>query len=1493
MSIWDEDIADVATKVKKSIWDEEDIPVQDLSSVFEKPINQTLSIGNVPKNMPSIDKSIKRIITPVNEYIGKAPIGAEKTRTEISAQPKYIYGEKNAPLWASNGETDVSSEDVVGGIANMVAAESLIGKAPAMLAWGKRLAEAPLAKKVVGSALKGATELGGYQALFEAPQDKPLSEKVKATGEMALAGGVLSPIFSSIGYVMAKKAAGSVLSEAEKVLARYSDTLEKAPDTVIKNQSMLDELRNANAVVNEDEAYQSWLKANDMGEAKLDKPLPKALPPRRFEMPAIPEAEKPSPQIEFQGQLPAAKATLLLNKAPILLPESTKARKITEIPKKDRYNAVMENLRKLRNQPSFGIMAGGEEAPQGVRGVEELKKAYSANPTFEKVVGQTYNIDFPFSEVFANKNPKSGMWELIDKETGRVLTKQNTLKDINKFALQVGDDFKAMGQEKALSLKAGLPKVPDSGYYRVKPFSAPSLPESKGIEPLMQEAKKYKTAEEFIKSQQPVNVKFKSALQNKDYMGGHEAPMAEDINAPIWDLTGKYTGNKLYPEDVYSSNASRLYSSGMDYDPQAISILQSVKDRPNAKITIYRAVPKEVKGEINAGDWVTIVRDYAKDHGESNLGNNYKIVKKEVLARDLFTDANSIHEFGYDPQARLRGEEVPYDLIKKHIGSEKPNIYSAYLKEKTDIWNKANKGQGMGITPIDFNKATTPVKKAPYQAKNIIEQALLKPGETPKQAYEASKRATFKNSPGAVFGVEQYEDEQGNKKYRYNVGKGLVGLMATQQMRQATGIGIKDRYKMQLENLAELAKTPTKAKAKEFMKATFGGGVQGIVAGEKATEKVAPETAIQKVMQALKEAKPIRSEQEKLYSEERARRVAKMMAVGDKVKGEQGYFAQLGTQKGMLPKAQFTGIREKLTQGDVDSLFQKVQDTGILTPYEKLNAQTALTNLLGVQGGRVPTTGELDLLREIFPPEMIKSILDKRTLGLKIGDWVVEGLNLPRAIMATADLSAPLRQGIFFTSRPKQFIPALGKMFKYAFSEKAYQGAMEKIQARPSYLSMRENKLALTDMSKGVTNREEQFMSNLAEKIPVFGKLARGSNRAYTGFLNQLRADVYDDLLKTAKRDGVDIDKEFKDVAKFINSATGRGSFNNETAKKFLVATNSVFFSPRLIASRMNLLNPVYYATLQPFARKEALKSLLGFAGTAGAVLGLAKLGGADIGVNPASADFGKIKVGNTRYDTLGGFQQYLVALYRLLSGKMVSSTTGKEFNLGEDYKGTTRADIVQRFFEGKAAPIASLILNFVRGKNYSGGELDMPAEVTNRMIPMLAQDMYDLYKENGMSGIAMGIPGAFGVGSQTYGDLVPLEHKTPKGKPSVKFVQRPGLGEDIANKIRGIEVKPIAVKSLYDRVQEAKTRGDDLSQFKEEINKLSDEDYARYKKLKERDKRIETDTVKVKIIPIYKKVQELKEQGNLEEAKRIVNELSDTDYRVYKLLKGMDYRKL
>lgn len=55
------------------------------------------------------------------------------------------------------------------------------------------------------------------------------------------------------------------------------------------------------------------------------------------------------------------------------------------------------------------------------------------------------------------------------------------------------------------------------------------------------------------------------------------------------------------------------------------------------------------KYNINPGDWVTIIREYAVNHGKSHLNNEYKILTKTVKAKDIYTEGY-MEEWGYDPQ---------------------------------------------------------------------------------------------------------------------------------------------------------------------------------------------------------------------------------------------------------------------------------------------------------------------------------------------------------------------------------------------------------------------------------------------------------------------------------------------------------------------------------------------------------------------------------------------------------------------------------------------------------------------------------------------------------------------------------------------------------------------------------------------------------------------------------------------------------------------------
>ena len=451
------------------------------------------------------------------------------------------------------------------------------------------------------------------------------------------------------------------------------------------------------------------------------------------------------------------------------------------------------------------------------------------------------------------------------------------------------------------------------------------------------------------------------------------------------------------------------------------------------------------------------------------------------------------------------------------------------------------------------------------------------------------------------------------------------------------------------------------------------------------------------------------------------------------------------------------GIEETtkgITQFDADTLFIQIQRSPDLTVFEKISAADGFGQLLQ---GEIPQASKLSLLEDVFGKELITEVLKKRGNLDKFKDLVTEVLNIPRSLMASFDMSAPLRQGVIFTTtKPKIAARAGYEMFRQVFSEKNYIQWIDDLKKDPFYKTMKEADLYISDprrVSGGLAEREERFMSNLAEKIPLIGSGVRAAERAYTSYLNKLRVDVFASIsgkfekMGLSQKENVDL---YKALAGFVNNATGRGDLGkfNRVSQQL----NTLFFSPRLIASRFNMLNPVYYARLPAPVRKEAIKSFAEFIGIGTTILTLAKLGGAEVEGDPRSTDFGKIRVGNTRWDIWGGFQQWVRVFSQIASGAR-KTQKGEIIELSrKKFPFETRLDVTERFLRGKLAPIPSLALELFEGSKLFGEEIKPTQEFVENVTPLYLQDISEAFDQLGSSAMfTVGVPAFFGVGTQTY----------------------------------------------------------------------------------------------------------------------------------------------
>lgn len=526
-------------------------------------------------------------------------------------------------------------------------------------------------------------------------------------------------------------------------------------------------------------------------------------------------------------------------------------------------------------------------------------------------------------------------------------------------------------------------------------------------------------------------------------------------------------------------------------------------------------------------------------------------------------------------------------------------------------------------------------------------------------------------------------------------------------------------------------------------------------------------TIINKLGDALAEAKSVRGEQENLYSMERARRInkAEKIVATDKegnIKnpGREGLNKQIGALRGELPKTDYEG--SKLTESDVDTLIDNVTNSQYLLPYEKIRAKIGLLKLIS-GGEQVPQHGELDLLGQVFGQPFDRITEMHGGLGGPVAWKIIKDIiNVPKAIMASIDLSAPLRQGLALIHK-KEWWSALKPMVESFAKQENFDALQQSLKDREKYSLGKEAGLKLTEIDGNPATREEAYGSNLANLIPG----VKPSERAYVGFLNKLRADTFDSLIESAKAQGLHPKDVMHEVANFVNVATGRGSLGR--LDKIATELNAVFFSPRLIASRLTILNPMYYTKASPFVRREALKSLVAIAGTGLTINSLMVAMGAKTNTSlsdrkgpgvipgtsgipyvPVNADFMKSRFGNTRLDPYGGFQQYIVAAGRLLSGETESSETNKKTMLGKSFNADTRKGIIGKFLENKLSPVGSFIDVLLTGKDFQGQPINVQNEITNRFTPMLINDLIDIYKDD-PNHLPLGIGSALGMGTQTY----------------------------------------------------------------------------------------------------------------------------------------------
>lgn len=324
----------------------------------------------------------------------------------------------------------------------------------------------------------------------------------------------------------------------------------------------------------------------------------------------------------------------------------------------------------------------------------------------------------------------------------------------------------------------------------------------------------------------------------------------------------------------------------------------------------------------------------------------------------------------------------------------------------------------------------------------------------------------------------------------------------------------------------------------------------------------------------------------------------------------------------------------------------------------------------------------------------------------------------------------------------KDFLKSFKDIGKTIAGGDAYRAIKIEAAARPGAISGRyaREKLSID------LNSEEAFPVDLSGEIPALGRLFKASADAYNGAALRLRIDISDRLAKAAERNGVDVleSKGAEARGHLVNSSTGRGSLGK--AEPLAPEINVLLYSGKLAKGAFDTLTAHLFdskvgldlRTLKfkdPFAAKQSAYKLLRMAGTVqGTLMLINSLNPGSAEADPRKPHWGQVKLGNTWFNIVGTYRPMVRMAARILptyhDGKLgfwEQNKKGKWEDLSNGgFVTHTPVDVIEEFFENKASPLASTILNHWRGRDFNGEKPTLGKDVVGLTAPISVQNFIE-----------------------------------------------------------------------------------------------------------------------------------------------------------------------
>lgn len=599
---------------------------------------------------------------------------------------------------------------------------------------------------------------------------------------------------------------------------------------------------------------------------------------------------------------------------------------------------------------------------------------------------------------------------------------------------------------------------------------------------------------------------------------------------------------------------------------------------------------------------------------------------------------------------------------------------------------------------------------------------------------------------------------------------------------------------------------------------TLNKEIEKITGTTVSTPKIEAESLLDDLAASAPEVAAFRPEHRKEIAKRKAARLAEAQKWGEEHR-------HLVDEKKMT-NDEYAITLQSIHQGPLTPNFdfevsQEVDDyikDGIRTAiepgrYEFLLAQSAWDKL--TRQHTLPEKSEIEALEPVVGSDIVDKFLgliDKqkkygRTFGQKIVDNLMEIANFPRATLASFDMSFLVRQGFKLAVRHpvKAGLPALIQGWKsFLDSDNLRINALRR-QTHPDYDHIIQT-MKVKMQKKG---EHEYFVSKLTSKLPGIS----ASEAGYIEAGNTMRWNMAAYLTDRYRNSNL-TNTEWKELGEFINIATGLG--DSKMLKKLMPVMNFTMFSPRnniANAQMFKYLNPIAlfqyarHGKVNPAQKVAAGTIMADTVFSIGILYLLSLIKGVEVERDPRSTDFGKIKIGDTRFEFFGNSHRIIRLAAQMLIGERKTQAG--------DFTEVEATDIVIKYLQSKSSPVTGLAIDYLKGEDYlgkplAGSQEDIIGQIWQRFAPMFIQDMQAYIKYNNLDmDIIYAAPLAFhGVTALTYPLSRSAEETMFKNEKAKEFYgdKWENLGPESQEILRLIEPSIVELELLTDQEKNKRT---------------------------------------------------------------------------------------